>query len=291
MADIDRFELFTHVVQQGSLTQAAELLGCTKASISKQIKRLEQDFSINLFTRHKQRLLLTPEGEVLYEQCLRLRRELEDARSICQQLHAEPEGDLHVVVFEYFAKKLIFPRLKNFIERYPKLNLRIDTTERVPNFIEEQVDLAVGFSLPVPNPDEVIQKRMATTRYILCATPVYYKEFGIPRTLKELEEHKYISHTSRVTDLLIKLKPGYSCHISPYLCVNTVASMIACAKQHIGLIQLPLYMVDNFLKEKTLVECLSSYQADNASVFYHYPKRQYTQTKVKKFIEFFITRQ
>jgi len=68
-----------------------------------------------------------------------------------------------------------------------------------------------------------------------------------------------------------------------------VASMIACAKQHIGLIQLPLYMVDTLLNEKIFVECLSKYQADNACVFYHYLKRPYIQAKVKRFIEFFLS--
>lgn len=105
---------------------------------------------------HLLHLLLTTEGESLYEQCLRLRKELETARSICQNLRSEPEGDMHVVVFAYFAKQLIFPRLKAFLEGYPKLKLRIDTTEAdsvfcyypKSNFMQSKIKAFIDFFLP-----------------------------------------------------------------------------------------------------------------------------------------------
>ena len=59
MSDLDRFELFIYVAQSNSLTQAAAVVGITKASLSKQIKRLEEDLKVDLFTRHGQRLQLT----------------------------------------------------------------------------------------------------------------------------------------------------------------------------------------------------------------------------------------
>lgn len=288
MSDLDRFEIFTHVVQLGSITEAAKQLRVSKASLSKQIKQLEQKFNITLFTRYKQRLLLTPEGETLFTQCLRLRRELDDARNICLGLNHEPEGDLHVVVFSYFAKNLIFPKLKGFLEKYPKIKLQVDTTERVPNFIQEQIDLSVGFSLPVPNPGEVIQKRMATTCYILCASPKYFQEKGMPKDLNDLHQHQYIEHTSRSINKALKLKSGYNISLKPYLLLNSVSSMIECATQDLGIIQLPLYMLDELLKQDKLIEILPEYQATNASVYYHYPKLRYMQPKVRKFIDYFL---
>lgn len=288
MSDLDRFEVFAHVVEQGGVTRAACLLGISKASISKQIKRLEEDYSISLFTRHKQRLLLTTEGEVLYQQCLRLRNELGCARSICQRLQGEPEGDLHVIAFEYFAKKMIFPKLRVFMERYPKVNLRIDTTERVPNFVEEHIDLCIGFSLPVPNDGEVIQKKMAETRYVLCATPSYWEEFGKPGNLTELEDHRYICHSSRDHRQVIRLKEGYQCSLKPALYVNRVDSMIACAMENLGIIQLPCYRIDRYLERGDLVEVLQEFQSCKTPVFYHYPKSRYMQPKVKKFIDLFL---
>ncbi|QHS32124.1 LysR family transcriptional regulator [Piscirickettsia salmonis] len=275
------------MAQSESLTKAAGQLKTTKASLSKKIKRLENEFSITLFTRFKQRLQLTAEGEVLLGQCLRLKRELDDTRSICQQFHGEPAGLLHIVAFSYFAKKIIFPNLKGFLSNYPKINLRIDTTECVPDFVNEQIDLAVGFSLPVLNPGEVIQRRMATTRYVMCASPQYIKEYGQPKGLNDLINHRYIEHSSRLSSQL-KLKAEFSVCLQPYLIVNTVSSMIDCAENHLGIIQLPFYILEEKLKSGVLIEILKEVQSMNASVYYHYPKFRYMQPKVRSFIDYFL---
>jgi len=288
MSDLDRFEVFALVAQLGGITEAAKRLSLSKASISKQIKQLEQHYNIVLFTRHKQRLLLTESGEILLAQCLRLKRELDDARNICHGLNSEPEGELHVAAFPYFASNLIVPKLKGFLEKYPKIELSLHTMERVPDFLKERIDLSVGFSLPVPNPDETIQKRMATTRYIVCASPDYFAKMGKPKTLDELYKHHYIEHTSRVINQALKLKSGYRVSLKPYIVLDNVNVMIECALQGLGLIQLPLYMLDSLLKQGRLMEVLSEYQATNASVYYHYPRLRYMQPKIKKFIDYFI---
>jgi DNA-binding transcriptional LysR family regulator len=286
MSDLDRFELFIHVAQQGSLTQAAALIGMTKASLSKQIKYLETELKVDLFTRDTYRLQLTEQGKVLLTQCLRLKKELDDTRSICQRLIDEPEGILRIVAFEYFAKKLIFPKLNNFLNKYPKLELIIDTSERIPDFQQEQVDVAVGFSLPAPL--DVVQKSMMITRYVLCGTPAYFKKRGIPKNLHELNEHYYIGHSSRPVDATINLKPPHTIQLKPNLLLNSVSFMIECAKQNVGIIQLPLYMVDELLKKGNLVEVLKEYQAINRNVYYYYPKFRYIQPKIRKFIDFFL---
>ena len=288
MSDLDKFELFAHVAETGSITRAAEELGISKASLSKQLRGLEAAYEIELFTRHKQRLQITPQGELLLAQCKRLSRELEAARGICRQFHDEPKGKLHVVAFTYFANQLIFPKLKDFLKRYPKLEMRIDTTERIPDFIQEQVDIAVGFSLPVPHPSDVIQRRMATTHYILCASAQYFKEFGIPTTLEDLHNHRYIAHVSRSIKQIIKLKPAYKISLKPYLLINDVVAMIACAKQHLGLIQLPYYMLEDSIKSGELVSVLPEYQATDVGVYYHFLKLHYTQPKIRKFIDYFL---
>lgn len=286
MSDLDRFELFTVIAQAESLTQAALILGIPKPSLSKQIKRLESDFEVDLFSRHKQRLTLTEQGKILLAQCLRLTKELEDTRSICRQFVEEPEGSLRIVAIEHFANRLIFPKLKLFLQRYPKLRLFIDTRERMPDFEREQIDIAVGFSVPAP--PEIVRKSIATTRYVLCASPQYFAEHGKPRSLKDLKNYRYIAHNIRTVENTIALKPQYSISLKPYMSLNSMASMIECVKQGIGLMQLPLYFVDDYLKNGELVEALTKYMATDAHVYYLYPRYRYVQSKVRKFIDFFL---
>lgn len=284
MSDLDRFELFLYVAESVSLTQAAANLGMSKASLSKQIVRLEAELKVDLFSRQKQRLVLTEAGTILYGQCTRLKKELDDTRSICHQFMDEPVGNLHVVALYYFAKQLIFPKLKTFLQLYPKLQMLIDTSERVPHFEEEQVDLAVGFSLPAPM--DVVRCRMTTNRYVLCASPAYWAERGTPTQLKELKNHYYISHSSRPQKL--NLQPGYSLFLKPYLMLNRISSMLECAQQGLGIVQLPYYLVQDSLKRGELIEVLTDYQATGIPVYYYYPKYRYIQPKVRKFIDYFL---
>jgi len=287
MSDLDRFEIFTHVAQTCKLSQTAKQLQLTKASVSKQIKKLEADLGVDLFLRNGQRLSLTNQGEVLFQQCLRLKKELEDTRAICKDFHAVPTGTLRIVSLYYFAKKLIYPQLQGFMEKYPQLEIVLDISERVPNFEQEQVDIAVGFSLIAP--DNIMQRSITTTRHVMCASSSYLKKYGEPETLNDLINHRYIGHSARNEVCHTHLKSGHELKIKPTLVLNNVTGMIECAKAGLGIVQLPHYALEESLQSGELIEVLSSYQAINAPVYYFYPKFRYTQPKVRCFIDYFLS--
>ncbi|MCF6776867.1 LysR family transcriptional regulator [Thiotrichales bacterium 19X7-9] len=287
MSDLDRFELFITVAEASSLSEASEKLNLSKASLSKQIKRLETELKVDLFSRASYRLTLTAQGEILLQQAQRLKKELDNTRTICQQFYKEPQGRLHIVVFSYFAKRLIFPKLKSFLQQYPKLNLTIDTSEKIPDFEKEQVDISIGFSLPVPDSDIIIQRSMGRTDYLLCASEEYFSKHAIPKTLEDLKNHHILCHSSRACEP-IKFKKGYHVNLTPYLYINSVSAMIDCALNGIGMIQLPTYMIGEFVENKQLISVLEPYQRTNEHIYYHYPKYRYIQPKVQKFIEFFL---
>lgn len=289
MSDLDRFELFTHLAQSHSLTAAAQHLNLSKAALSKQIKRLESDLGMSLFSRAQYRLALTPQGEMLLAQTQRLQRELDDTRTLCQAFLDTPQGPLNVHTFDYFAKQWILPKLEGFMQRYPDISLTLSTHERIPDFHKEQVDLALGYSLPSPNSDDIVRRSMGTTYYVLCGTPQYFDKYGMPATLEALKTHRYISHTSRVgIEHALKLKKGHQLALTPTLSINRVTTMIDAALANIGLIQLPIYMLEDHLKNGTLVSVLPEYQRHDEHIYFYYPKYRFTQPKVRAFIDFFL---
>lgn len=286
MSDLDRFELFVHVALKGSLTKTADSLGTSKAALSKQIKKLEHDLRVDLFTRGGQRLQLTAAGQLLLNQCLRLQKELDDARTLCQQFHEEPEGALRIVCFYHFAYSLIFDRLEHFLSLYPKLQCSISLAERLPDFEREQVDLAIGFSVQVP--EDIVRREMMTTRYTLCASPAYFAKYGKPTNLDQLHAHRYIEHQLRIAPSVLKLKAGHQVHLSPWLVLDSIQAMLECAVRGIGLVQLPRYLTGDLIRSGELEEVLPTYQQENAGVYYFYPKYRYVQPKVRRFIDYFL---
>ncbi|MEM1244120.1 MAG: LysR family transcriptional regulator [Pseudomonadota bacterium] len=287
MSDLNKFELFVRIADAGSITQVAKQLGVTKALVSRKLRQLEKDLQVDLFNRYKQRLQLTDTGKIILAQCQRLQRELATTRELCQSIHDEPEGVLHIVVLDFFARKVIYPKFENFLTRYPKLRIFIDTSERIPDFTKEQVDIAIGFTLPMP-PD-IIQRRLQNFRYIMAASPDYFDKYGHPNKLVDLINHKYIGHKARDEIRSINLRKNYHLKIVPYLVLNDVAAMIECAKQGLGIIQLPSYMLEKHIKTGLLEETLPTYQADNMQVYCYYPKFRYVQPKVRKFLDFIFS--
>jgi DNA-binding transcriptional LysR family regulator len=287
MNQLERYELFICVTQSQSLTAAAEKLGLTKATLSKQIKRLESELQIDLFSRSGYRLELTPFGEVFLEQCKHLQHALDDTRSMAQQFHNKPQGALHITAFGYFARHLIFPRLSEFQKKYPDLKLVIDLEERVPNFAKENCDIALGFSLPTPNQEDIIQSSMGTTSYVLCASPDYFKQYGTPQNLEDLKQHQLISHVGRKNHHL-KFNQEMHFPIEPSLYVNRVEAMIECALLGLGLVQLPIYMLKKYLDSKQLIAALPELQKQNGHIYYYFPKYRHTQPKIRAFIDFFL---
>jgi DNA-binding transcriptional LysR family regulator len=289
MSQLDRYELFICVAQSQSLTDAAAKLGLTKATLSKQIKRLENELKIDLFSRSDYRLKLTPFGETFLEQCKQLQHALDDTRSMAQQYHNKPRGTLHITAFSYFARHLIFPHLKEFQQQYPDLKLIIDLEERVPNFAKEACDIALGFSLPAPNQEDIIQSSMGTTQYVLCGSTDYFKENKKLETIEDLKNHRIISHASR-KDQHLKLNKPHTLSLEPTLYVNRVEAMIECACLGLGLVQLPVYLLKKYLNSGRLIETLAEEQKQQEHIYYYFPKYRYTQPKIRAFIDFFLNK-
>lgn len=293
MSDLDRYELFVKVAESNSLSQAAGELGMAKGALSLQIKKLEASVGADLFHRHKQRLILSEAGEILLNQCRRLHKALEDTRSISASLRATPTGRLHILAFTYFADRLIFPRLHEFMAKYPELALTISTHEKIFNIPEQvldfqqgDIDIMVGYSLPAAH--DIVRRQMLSTHYVMCASPDYLHKNGIPSTLNDLKAHRYIEHTNRPENARIRLKSPYELKLTPDLLLNSVQAMIDCAKQGLGFLQLPYYVLEEELKQGRLIDVLSDYQETGAGVYYFYEKFRYIQPKVRAFIDFFL---
>ncbi len=288
MSDLDKLEIFTYVAQLNNLTHAAKKLGIPKPTVSRKISLLEEELQVQLFKREKQRLKLTPEGEILLEKCICIKRDLQDVRHMFRGVHEEPEGELHIVLIGYYAKRLVFPRLKDFLQKYPKIHLRIDTTEHLLDEGSDEVDVSIGFDVPISGEKKIIQKKIAATRYVLCASPGYFEKYGEPKNLGDLLNHQYIEHSSPYKEKGLRLLPGNTIKLQPYLVVDTMSDMIECALQDLGLIQLPLFITEKFLKKGKLVETLAKLQARDATIYYYYSKESYLKPTVKTFIDFFI---
>ena len=135
--------VFAEVVASGSFTAAARRLGLSKASVSREVARLERRLGAQLLRRTTRSMSLTEIGETFYAGCQRVAEEAEQAQRLVGELQAEPRGELRLSTPVSLGQFQIAPRLPAFLARHPKVRLRVELTDRKVDLIGEKIDLAV----------------------------------------------------------------------------------------------------------------------------------------------------
>lgn len=143
MVSLDRFETFKAIVDAGSLTAAAQRLGQSRAVVSFNLKRLEQELGVTLLVRNTRSLALTEAGERFYQHCTALlttaELAIEEARSEQLQLR----GTLRLTTTPEYAIARVVPVLESFRALHPELRLHLSTSPAPADLIPERFDMAI----------------------------------------------------------------------------------------------------------------------------------------------------
>ena len=127
--------------RHGSFTRAAAELNVTQSAISHQIRHLEALWGLELFARDARPLTLTKSGEALAPVAREFFAQLS---ATLESLRVEdPRGPLKISTLESFALTWLVPRLSDFRERHPEIDVWISTKDELADFRVEDVDLAV----------------------------------------------------------------------------------------------------------------------------------------------------
>ncbi len=284
MTDLSQIKTLVLISELGSLAAAARALGISPAAVSKQLTKLEEELGLQLVRRSTRSLEMTEIGINYCFQCRRILEEVEAASALISQIKVVPNGILKVVSGRHFASSYIVPHVKEFLLKYPKIELNLELAERVPDINTEMIDVLIGMSISATG--DAIQKRVATTSYSLCASPSYLKQFGIPKKPNDLKNHHYIAHSMRKPDNELLFYNKETITITPYIRVNDTETMLRFALDGLGIVKLHHYVVKKYLEEGLLQELLCSYHHSEIPIYVAYPQRRFISSKVRCFIDF-----
>lgn len=282
--NLSHIETFVLVAEKRSLAAAARSLKISSAAVSKQLTRLESELGMQLLIRSTRHVELTEVGKSYYEECKRLLEEIGNISSFVSQMKATPHGMLKVVSGRHFAAAYIVPHLKEFLAKYPEVQLNLELAERIPDLENEALDVVIGMSIPAA--ENVIQKRIMTTRYAYCLSPGYAKKFGRPEKPGDLLHHGYITHSMRVPDCELVFNNAESVRLKPYLYVNDTETMLRLAEEGLGIVKLHHYVVKEALEKGKLEEVLNRYTEADIPIYVAFLQRRYIAAKTRVFIDF-----
>ncbi|USD35807.1 LysR family transcriptional regulator [Ferrimonas sp. SCSIO 43195] len=187
MKALQDLTLFMKTAQLGSLSAAARQLALTPAAVSAAVKRLETELNTVLFVRSTRSLRLTPEGERFLIQCQHGVEVLEAAAAELQSEAHGLSGLMQLSMPSGLGRNRLLPLLDQFQREHPKLQVRIQMTDRLANVYAQPVDLALRYGIPEDS-SLVALPVVKQNRRVLCASPEYLRRHGQPQSLEQLAD-------------------------------------------------------------------------------------------------------
>jgi len=284
MNRLSQIETLILVNKKGSLAGAARELGVSSAAVSKQISKLEEELGVQLLIRTTRKLTFTDVGQAYLEHAYRIIEEVEASNELVSQTKEIPHGQLKVFCTPHFASRFVVPRIAEFLDRYPEIELELELGERIPHFEEEKIDVMMGNSMQAGG--DMIHRRLLTTRYAICASSEYLKKRGVPNKVEDIEGHRILTHSMRRPDNLLYLRNDRDVQFRPFMKVNDTKTLIDFTLQGIGIVQLHHYAVSDYLKSGRLQELFPDLTRTNVPIYVVLPPRKYTPSKVRAFVDF-----
>ena len=290
---MDRFlemQTFNAVVDAGSFIKAADALAMSKAAVSRYVADMETRLGVRLLHRTTRRLSLTEEGQVFYARSKELLAELEEAEAEITSRSEAASGLLRVNAPVTFGILHLAPLWGMFKAINPKVTLDITLADRVVDLVEEGYDVAIRIA--TLESSTLVSKQLATTRMVLCASPQYLKQHGIPKHPSELTQHAIISYSywSTKDEWRFEGRQGpVSVKTTPCIHTNSGDTCRAAALAHQGVILQPTFLVGQDLTEGSLVELMPEFRSIELGIHAVYPTRKHVSAKVRALIEFLGT--
>lgn len=289
MDNLSGIAVFAQVVEARSFTEAARRLGMSKASVSKQVSRLEERLGARLLNRTTRRLSLTEVGAAFHERCVRIVAEAEEAELAVTRLHAAPRGTLKVDAPVNFGMQYLAPLLPPFMARHPELRVDITFNDRFVDLVDEGYDLAIRIA-DLPD-SSLIARKLAESRAVVCAAPSYWAAHDRPRHPRDLAEHNCFaySYLSTGNEWRFRGPDGpVSVRVSGNLTANNGDVLRQAAAAGVGVIASPVFMVCDDLRAGNLEPVLAEFEADIRGIYAVYPHNRHLSAKVRAFVDYLV---
>jgi DNA-binding transcriptional LysR family regulator len=287
MDRLESMSVLLKVVESGSLSAASRKLGMPLASVSRKISELETYLKIRLLNRSTRRLELTDAGRSYLTASKRILEELGEAERAATGEYSAPKGDLVITAPTVFGRLYLLPVVTEFLKAYPDIDVRLMLTDRVVNLMEEHIDLAVRIGALADS--SLLAARVGFIRQVVCGSPVYFAERGIPKSPKELSKHDCISIDGLMSSSqwsFPKGKTKLSVNIHSRLITSTVDSAIEAAVAGVGLARVFSYQIAAFQKTGALTVVLKDFEPKPWPVSLLYSGGHILPLKLRAFLDF-----
>ncbi|MBF9050306.1 LysR family transcriptional regulator [Roseobacter sp. HKCCD9010] len=282
--DWDKLRIFHAVADAGSLTHAGDSLHLSQSAVSRQIRALEESLNTTLFHRHARGLILTEQGELLFDATRSMSKRLDAAAARIRDSEEEVFGELRVTTTIGFGSLWLAPRLPQLYDKYPHLKIDLMLEERLLDLPMREADVAIR--MKEPSQADLIRRRLMTINMRLFASPRYLEAHGTPVSLDDMRDHRLISQnvqSAQVSAGAVLVREVMSHEIGSFLTVNNYFGVLQGVIHDLGIGVLPDYLAEDFPE---LVHVLPEVESNEVPVFLAYPEELRHSKRIEVFRDF-----
>jgi DNA-binding transcriptional LysR family regulator len=275
---------FVRIVEAGSLSAAAEALQLSGPSVVRSLAALEREVGVRLLNRTTRRSSLTDEGREYYERCRRVLAEVEAADALLSARQTQPQGRFRLTAPLAFGRLHIAPLVREFMARYPAVDVELLLVDRVVDLVEEGLDM--GVRIAQLGESSLVAVRVGQTQRVVCAAPRYLKSAGTPAKPQDLARHRCIIFSGLAPDneWVFATKPARVA-VHPVLRTNQFDVALDACVQGIGCGQFLSYQVGAALRAGKLKLILADHAPPPVPIQLVYPHARLLSPNVRAFID------
>ena len=191
---LNAMQIFVRVAELASFSRAAEDLGVPKAAASTAVQKLEAHLGARLLHRTTRKVEVTQDGRAFYERAKDLLADMDELQAMFQHGQQALRGRLRVDMPTGTARNYIIPRLAEFLDAHPQLELELSSTDRRVDLIREGFDCVLRVGTLTDS--SLVARPLGAFRIVTCASPAYLRRHGKPRRIGDLAKHKLIHYVT-----------------------------------------------------------------------------------------------
>jgi len=290
---MDKFEdlqAFVTVVEAGSFTAAAERLNGNKSAISRRVSALEKRLGVQLLRRTTRKLNLTDTGRSFFERSARILADLDEAESAVAQEHGELRGRLRVALPHSFGVRHMGEPIAQFSRMHPDVRFDLDLSDRQVDLTQEGIDVAVRIGRLQDS--SLIARRLFDSRTVVCASPDYLRQHGVPQTPDDLADYACLTYSNlkdaEYWEYIDDDGEEARIRVNITMSANSGDLLREAASGGLGIVMQPTFIAHEAIRRGDLQVILANYQWQFSTAYAVYPPTRHLSYRVRALIDFLV---
>ena len=288
--DVNDVLVFVKVVQAGSFSRAAKILGMPVSTVSRRVAELEDELGVTLLHRTTRSLKITDIGSAYFEHGRTIASEIEKAESLGTNFKTIPQGILKITAPTDFGDQFLGKIVSGFLKENPQVQTDIVLTERVVDLISEGFDLAIRIGDLEDSTH--LARKIGNIELQLYASPTFIRKHGEPKSVKDLLRFECIRFTADEELDRWKLKGPKgveSVEVTGKISCNNMALIRDFALLGEGIALMPYFLCAEEVQAGRLKVILKDWVFVSGPIHVVFPGQKFLVPKVRAFIDHLMT--